>query len=367
MRTRLVCLFLLAAVLLAATPLQPALAARGTPGSSEFGYGAHLNLSGLFAVDGVHLASDLQLDWLAIDLSWQSVSPKQGATDWGHLDPALQAAIHSQQPVMISLSNAPDWVQTPQGPDPNMVAQWVGQLVQRYADGVQAIELFPGANTLAGWGRQPNPQAYLKVIKAVQVALQKVKSPVLLVAGGVEPVLAGTDKSQAMDDLAFLQALYAGGLKSIANIISFQASNLTGEPLQASDASENRVLRHYEDIRAVMLQNKHETGLIWITHLEPPTGQIAESDQPYRNPDNQSNWLNQAYGQLKSQLYIGVSFLNGINPISTDATTLSLIQPGGDYHPFYRTLRDLVAFNRSDSPYHRPGRAKEQPLPKSSK
>jgi hypothetical protein len=367
MRTRLAFLFMLAAILLAVLPLQSASAARGTPGSAEFGYGAHLDMNGSFAVDGVRLASDLQLDWLAVDLSWQAVMPKQGAADWSRLDPVLQAAAKAQQPVMISLSQAPDWAQTPQGPDANLVAQFVSQLVQRYPSAIQAIELFPAANTLAGWGRQPNPQAYLKTLKAVQTALQKVKSPVMIVAGGLQPVLASAKPAEAMDDLAFLQTLYAGGLKSTASIISMQSSNLSGEPLQAPDASENRVLRHYEEIRAVMLQNKHETGLVWITQLQPPTGHIADADQAYQNRDNQANWLNQAYAQLKSQLYIGVAFLKGINPPAANGSSLSLIEAGGDYHPFYRSLRDLIAVNRADSPYHRPGRAKDQPLPKSVK
>jgi len=69
---------------------------------------------------------------------------------------------------------------------------------------------------------------------------------------------------------------------------------------------------------------------------------------------------------LKSQLYIGVVFLAGINANGNTGSTVSLIQANGDYHPFYRTLRDLIAINRSDSVLNRPGRAKEKPLLKSA-
>lgn len=367
MRIRLALLLIFAVVLTVLAPNQPVMAARGAPGSSEFGYGAHLNLGGTYAIEGVRLASDLQLDWLAIDLSWQSISPKQGAVDWNRIDPTMQAATRSEQPVLISLVEPPDWAQTPQGPDSNQVAQLIVQLAQRYPKAVQAIELFPGANTRTGWGRQPNPQAYLKIMQTVQTSLQKAKSTIMLVAGGLQPVQAGTDPALGVDDLAFLQALYSAGLKNVANIISAQASNLTGEPLQAPDKSENRVLRHYEEIRTIMLKNKHETGLIWITRLSPPNGQINQADLNYQDAASQTDWLNQAYGQIKSQLYIGVAFLNGINPSSMNAASVSLIEPGGDYHPFYRNLRDLVAINRSDSSHNRPGRPKDQPLQKSNK
>jgi hypothetical protein len=363
-------LALLLVVIIALTVLPPqnqVLAARGTPGSAEFGYGAHLNLAGAFAIDGVRLASNLQLDWLAVELSWQSVAPKAGAVDWSRIDPLLQVASHSQQAVMISLTEAPEWALTPQGPDANQTSQFVLQLVQRYPKNVQAVELFPGANTRQGWGRQPNPLAYQKTWGAVQSVLQNAKINILLAAGGLQPVVSGTDPAEAMDDLAFLQALYTAGGKNPVKIVSIQANNLTGDPLQASDKSENRVLRHYEEVRSVMLKNKQDSGLVWITRLSPPTGTITKDDQKYQDLTNQTAWLNQAFGQLKSQLYIGVAFLNGINPSKIPNTAISLILPGDDYHPFYRSLRDLITINRSDNSTSRPGRAKDQPLQKSIK
>ncbi|MDO8971376.1 MAG: hypothetical protein Q7U74_11855 [Saprospiraceae bacterium] len=364
---RQVLVFALIITLTALSPLNQVLAARGTPGSAEFGYGAHFNLDGAFAIDAVRLASNLQLDWLAVDLSWQSVAPKAGAVDWSRIDPVLQVASNKQQAVMISLTEAPDWVQTPQGPDANLTAQFVLQLVQRYPKSIQAVELFSGANTRQGWGRQPNPQAYQKTWSSVQTTLQNSKINILLIAGGLRPVVSGTSASEAMDDLAFLQALYTAGGKNPVKIVSIQANDLTGDPLMAADKAENRVLRHYEEVRSVMLKNKQDASLVWITRLSPPTGAISVDDQKYQDLSNQSNWLNQAFGQLKSQLYIGVAFMNGINPSQTPNTAISLILPGEDYHPFYRSLRDLITINRSDNSTNRPGRAKDQPLQKSIK
>ena len=362
MRIRLVAWVIVIVGLVLAAPLESVLAARGTPGSAEFGYGAHLNLTGPFAIDGIRLASNLQLDWLAIDLSWQSIAPKAGAVDWSRIDPILQAAEHSQVAVFLSLTGAPDWAIGPQGPDVAQTTQLIQQMAQRYPKSLQAIELFPGANTTQGWGRPPDAAAYLKVWNSVITSLKKIKSPILLVAAGLKPVPANSAPAEAIDDLVFLQNLYNLGIRSSLNIISVQASGLSGDPLQNPTQEQNIVLRHYEEVRQVMLKNKHEAGLIWLTRLEPPSDQAAGSE----NPANQSIWLTQAFNQIKSQLYIGVAFLNGVNPNGT-GQGISLLQPGGDYHPFYRILRDLVSINRSDSPYHRPGRPKDQPLQKSVK
>lgn len=366
MRIRLIALGVVVVLLVLAAHFKSALAARGTPGSSEFGYGAHLDLTGPFAIDGIRLASNLQLDWLALDLSWQSIAPKTGAVDWSRLDPIMEMAEHSQLAVFLSLVEPPDWALGPQGPDIAQTTKLVLQMAQRYPNSLQAVELFPGANTRQGWGRQPDPGAYLKLWNSVVASLQKVKSPIILVAAGLKPVPVNSAPTEAMDDLVFLQNLYNLGIRSSLNIISVQAAGLTGEPLQSPTKEQNLVLRHYEEVRQVMLKNKHESGLIWLTRLAPPSGQETGSDPQAQDPANQSAWLVQAYNQVKSQLYIGVAFLNGINP-SPAAQGISLLQPGGDYHPIYRTLRDLVSINRSDSLYHRPGRPKDQPLQKSIK
>ena len=367
MRSRLVLFLFLAAILAALTPLESVLAARGAPGSTEFGYGAHLNINGQFAIEGVRLASDLQLDWMSFDLSWRSVAPKAGSADWSRLDPILDAATRSHLSVMVSLTDAPEWALSPQGPNADQTAQFIVQLVKRYPQVVQAVELFPGSNTFQGWGREPDAQAYIKVLNSVKNAVTKSKLPVRLVGAGLIPVLAGDQKTaQDIDDASFLQDLYGYGLRKAVSIVSVQASDLTGEPLQAPDRSENRVLRHYDTIRQVMLDNGHESGLIWITHLTPPNGTVNTEDQKYQDPNAQSAWYDQAFSQLKSQLYIGVAFLSGLNPPGSEQS-VSLIQRQGDYHPFYRSLRELISVNRSDQSSSRPGRAKDQPLIKSVK
>ncbi len=366
MRLRLVLFLFLAAVLLALTPLGSVLAARGAPGSAEFGYGAHLNLNGQYTVEGVHLASDLQLDWLGFDLSWRSVAPKAGSVDWSRLDPVLEAASRSQLPVMVSLTEAPDWALSAQGPGADQTAQFILQLLKRYPKVVQAVELFPGSNTLQGWGRKPDSQAYMKLVTTMSSAIKKSNLQVRLVGGGLKPVVAEAEsQAQDIDDADFLQSLYDRGLRDAVTIVSVQASELTGEPLQAPDKSENRVLRRYENIRQVMLNNGHESGLIWITHLSPPSGALNSEDQKYQDPTAQSTWYSQAYSQLKSQLYIGVAFLSSLNPSDTGSSA-SLIQNQGDYHPFYRSLRELISINRSDHSGSRPGRSKDQPLQKSA-
>jgi hypothetical protein len=350
---------LLAVILITLQAPLAASALRGAPGSAEFGFGAHLDPAGPYSQDAVHLSSNLQLDWLAMDVSWQLVAPKSGAIDWSRLDPVFQTAQKNQVAVMVSLSNAPSWAITPQGPEPAKTAQFITSLLQRYGSTIRAIELFPGANTREGWSAVPDAAAYQKTWAAARTAVEKSKLAVVMVAAGLRPILANQQNQDAIDDLAFLQGLYAAGGKDAYPVVSMVSDTLTGAPLEAPGKAEKRVLRHYEEIRQVMLKNNHERGLIWITHLAPST----QTNQP----DEQAQWLDEALRQVQSQLYIGGAFTSSLNPSSSTSRSIALIQPNGNYHPFYRTLRDLIAASRFESPNLRPGRPKNQPLLKSAK
>jgi hypothetical protein len=350
------------ALILTWVPTLVGQAARGAPGSPEFGYGVYFDLQGNLFNESLDTASNLGFDWIAINVPWSSLYPDPGASpDWSRYDAFMAYAAERQIAVLASVSAPPSWALTPQGPDANQSLQFILSFVQRYPGALQAIELFPGANTSQGWGSTPDPAAYANVFLTVQNGIAQSGSPVFLVAAGLKPGLSSPDSS-TINDLDFLQGLYNAGLQSTMPVISVQMADLTGEPLRAPDSSEPRVLRHYEQVRQVMLANQHESGLIWITQLCPPSGTISSNDFQYQENNAKVNWLNQAYTQIRAQLYIGAAFFVSLNPGQLQdsiAPRESLVQEGLNYHPFYNTLRDLIAQNAPQGFLTRQGRPKD--------
>ncbi len=342
---------------IAISPLIPVSGARGIPGSPDFGYGGHLPAD-RSPLDAVRLAANLNLDWVALPIAWQAVMPQPNTQiAWSQLDPIFNAVARTRISVMLSLSQPPAWAITPAGPDPMQTAQFLNQLLQRYPALIQAVELFLAANTRQGWGAAPDANAYLNLFKVVQSQLKSVKQNPILVAGGLVP-LSLQESKQDMDDLVFLQKLYTAGGAAIIQVLSVDLGHITGQPLQSPAGGDHRVLRHYEEIRQVMIKNNHPSGMIWITHLSVPSGKINLAEI-ITDPHLQDAWLAQAYGQIRSQLYIGASFYDGLNP---NEDNHSLILSDGSYHPFYRTLRGLIIQSFSSASAAKPGRAKEQPL-----
>jgi hypothetical protein len=320
----------------------------GSPNSSDAGFGVHLNLAGRHIQQSLRAAGILQLDWVAVDLDWASSWPDASTQpDIARLDAAMQFAGQNKLSVLLRLWHAPEWARSGSGPDPERTAWFVSNLVKRYAGILQAIELFPQANTEYGWGTAPDPNAYSVLIKTVADSLRE--TGVFLVAAGLTPLPSPQPSNLDIDDLVFLQDLYSTGTTEYLPVVSMCLPLATGGPLQSPRSEEHRVLRHYEEIRQVMLANDHESGLIWITQFNLPSGKINNNDVSYNNLSGQVQWMNQAYHQLRSQLYIGVAFLTDINPpaaTTTDSDTpLSLINADLSQHPFYQKLKELAAIS----------------------
>lgn len=341
-------------------------AARGIPGSPEFGIGAILYPDGPNIQQALAMASDLELDWIVIPVDWAAYQSNQGQIpQFQKLDIAMQFAAQQNIAVMVSLSKAPAWAQSPSGPNSAAVAQFISTLAQRYPDALRAVELFPGANTLTGWGAAPNAQAYASLLQAVGSQVHLVDPQVLLVAAGLRPLVASAEKGD-INDLQFLQDLYAQGASSFMPVISMQYADLAGLPVAFPINQDERVLRHYEAVRQVMTANNHQSGLIWITRLSPPSGKIDASDSVFQDKNMQSNWMSLAYIQLRAQLYIGVTIGQSLNSNEggTDVAVPSLISGSGEYHPFYSVLHEMISLNSIGSVSIKPGKPKEGNLPK---
>lgn len=335
-------------------------AARGLPGSAEFGFGAILNPNGAKAAEAAALSAKLELDWISVPVVWAAVQPDPAsAPNLASLDTLLQPTGTNLPAVMVSLSGAPGWASTSQGPNPTHTAQFVLALVRRYP-AIRAIELFPGANTQQGWGSAPNPAAYANLYRTVSDTLRAAGSGAALVAGGLQPQPANPPAGN-VDDLTFLAGLYQQGAAKWMTVISIQYTDVAVDPLRYPDGSERRVLRHYEEVRQVMIANKHTSARIWITRFCLPSGTIGVQDKVSIDVGSQSAWIIQGVTQMRSQLYIGAVFLVSLNSRGEGIASepLVLMQGEGTQHPFSAQLAEMISLNQAGSGSIVPGKAKE--------
>jgi hypothetical protein len=339
-------------------------AAKGVPGSPEFAIGTTLHTQqASFYNESLNLLAELRPDWIYLPVSWADLYALPDQPDFSRLDIAMKLAAERQIPVAVGLSVAPAWAMTAQGPDAGQTVQFALALANRYPGQIQALELFPRANTRQGWGSSANPAAYLALFDAVRQAFDAHNIPMVLVSAGLQP-LSATPGEGDMNDLFFLQGLYDAGGKAILRVVSIQYLELTGEPLAAPSEQEHRILRHYEQVREVMLKNQHLNGLLWVTRVNLPSGSIRPEDAVYKDPSRQAEWLKKAHVQLRSQLYVGAVFLESVNTSDHSVGITSLIQANGTMHPFYALFKDMVYQNNRAGWVEKPGRPKNGNLDK---
>ncbi len=342
--------FLIVGLLVTQLPVwtKPARAASGLPNSSEFGYGARLDVWGQEVELALNAASGVGVDWIGVDFDWERHWPDAAAPiNLEPLDRVMTIAQSQGINILLSLTHPPAWALGSDGPDIGQTADLVSRLANRYPQNLLTIELFPSANTRAGWGAPPDPQAYVAVFQACQASLQNAGSQVLLVGGGLSP-LPQSPSDGDIDDLDFLRGLYQAGAANFMSILSLRLTPLEGEAMTPPGEAASRVLRHYETVRQVMLQSNHANGLIWITGFSWPVQGKTTS------PDGQIRWLNQAYQLMKSQLYIGVAFFDRLNPPEDSEWTAGQIQSlilkdadGTHLHPALAALGQIITLNQT--------------------
>lgn len=354
-------LALIISLLLGLFPSCPVEAARGLPGSPEFGYGAWIHPYGADFNQGLALQADLNLDWIGVIFDWAAHAPvKNTDLNFSHFNPVFLTASRLGTPVVISITNPPDWALTGQGPDPSTALFLIDKLITAFPGQITAIELFPGANLKSGWKADPNPADYMNLYAHIAKYLQKTNSQIELIAAGLSPLPANPESTD-QDDLLFLCGLYKAGAAREMRVISIRFPTLAGDPLTAPSEDNKFAFRRYEKIRQVMLDHNHQNGLLWITLINPPDGKINPGDAKYQDLQKQAEWLQQAIIQARGQLYIGAVMINNLNTPAKgllDFTSGSLILEQNRLHPFYNVLKALIEPSKPESAVTPPGRPK---------
>lgn len=273
-------------------------ASKGTPNSATFGYGAAVNLQENPAEQTVQAAKQLALDWLTVPINWQEIQPESTTSpDWSSIRSVIHEAAKNQISILIQIKNAPDWAFTSIGPDPSRTADFVEALAAQFWPSIQAVEIFPGANTVSGWGSKPDAGAYLSVIQSVKGRLIQKNCSLYLVVGGLDH-----SPREGIPATDFLTQLYASGLSKVSDILSVQYL-ISADTQNIVGRNSTAIFDWMEEIHQIMLENGHINGVIWITQLEEPSGTITLSGQE----------ILQLCRQIRSRLYIGTLFFGNLD------------------------------------------------------
>jgi hypothetical protein len=339
------------------------------PVDDSFAYAIQVDPSGDPAEIIAHL-NNLGIKWVKFQLSWKETEPQQGIRNWGEWDRLILAYHNAGFNIMLSIVKAPDWARpantdlSQEGPpaDPNTYAMFVGELAKRYKGGVQAIEVWNEQNLAREGGGAPMPAGdYVALLSAAHQAITTADPSIVVISGAPTP--AGDVPGAAIDDITYLNQMYAAGLKNVSDAIGVHPSGYncpaTADWQTVTDPSagfrgpyDNR---HHswcfrgtmEGYRDVMNANGDSNKLLWPTEFGWAVSSTPETGYEYaadNTREEQAQWIGEAYQQAGGWGWVGPMFLwnlnYGITRPGSEQAAFSILTPEGPT-PAYNTLAGI--------------------------
>jgi len=301
-----------------------------------FGYGVQAQVYGgadLGSVAGQ--TKGLGFNWVKFQLPWKDFEGSKGAYGWGGMDSIVDSLGGAGLNILASIVKAPNWSRPPntdlsvEGPAANAqdYADFVGAFAARYKGRVKAVEVWNEQNLWYEWGHEPlDPGRYVDMLCRAYRAIKAGDSNMVVVAGALTPT-GVNDGSIAIDDVTYLQRMYAAGAKNCSDAIGAHPSGYNNPPdakFGYSDPSHPSFKNHpsfffrdtMERYRGVMAANGDTNKRIWPTEFGWASTSSPLPGYEYArdiNLDQQAAYLVQAYQMGKSWGWVGPMFLWNLN------------------------------------------------------
>lgn len=208
---------------------------------------------------------------------WAYVQPSENTYDWHHPDRIINMAHQQGLQVIARLGVVPVWAR----PKPEEqkktslyylapehyadYARFVGAFAAHYRGKVEQIIAWNEPNLTSEWGfRKVTPEEYVQFLKLVYQAAHAGNPDVILLGAPLAPTLEPPDSPIAMDDIDFLQRVYAAGGGAYFDALAVHTYGFTTPPDDAPKA-DTLNFRRFELLHAIMEKYGDGQKPVYIT------------------------------------------------------------------------------------------------------
>ena len=348
--------------------------AGGGPG---FGYGVQAHMvHNDQAGQVMGKTTGMGFNWVKQQIEWKVFESSPGGIDFGSSDGIVNAANGAGVSLLFSVVNAPAWAREPGfdgsvgGPpqDPQTYANFVGAMAGKYCgSSVKAIEVWNEQNLHYEWGNKPlNPGEYVALLAPAYNAIKSACPSMTVVSGALTP--AGNNGNLAMDDFAYLEAMFQAGVANYSDAIGAHPSGYNVPPshtwetacdaIQVSGNSFNGACdspHHSWSFRSTMLGYRNIADTyganhlrIWPTEFGWAAGGAFNPNYAYANDNDfgeQAAWTVEAYQMMKQWGWVGPAFLWNLNfrvvADGTEKAQWGILDNGWGPLPVYNALQAM--------------------------
>lgn len=316
------------------------------------------------------LIDDLGMGWVKQQVRWEHVERSPGSYQWGDPDRVADAAGQAGLKVLFSVVAAPDWARPGKegsGPpdDPADFARFMSAMATRYRGRVQAYEIWNEQNLKREWDGVPLSAAdYVALLAAAYPAIVAADPEAIVVSGAMSPT-GINDGIVAIDDRAYLQAMYEAGLSAVCDAVGSHPYGFanppevyyTGgdlDPTRGWDDHPSFFFRNtLEDYHAIMADHGDGSKRVWATEFGWPTvdGMGVSPNPGYEyaadiTEAQQADYIAGAYRWAAEWGHAGTLVLWNLNmwPIvgaENEMSKFSILRGDWSPRPAYAALRAL--------------------------
>ncbi len=238
--------------------------------------------------------------------SWREIEPTRDEYHWEVIDQVVAGAAYYGLDLIVRLDQHPAWANSVDinlnGPPDRLAdyGRFVGRVVNRYQGRIKAYIIWNEPNLALEWGaRPPAPTAYVDLLKVGYEAVRANDPEALVVVAALAPT--NGDGNRAMDDRAFLKAMYAAGAGAYFDVLGIHPYGFHLSPYAGRDENDGLVFARLLEWREIMLAHGDEDKPVWITELgwtvtDPPSQSgLAVSLQ------EQARYLGQALDRVRQE------------------------------------------------------------------
>ncbi|NDJ79139.1 MAG: hypothetical protein GYB65_23055 [Chloroflexi bacterium] len=171
----------------------------------------------------------LRLGWIKQQIRWEDIEPQPGQYNWELLDVTFELTRAYEVNVMVSVVTAPDWAREPGnqrldevGPpaDPQVYANFLAQLIQRYPGQIHAVEVWNEMNIDREWASIYGLSAdrYVELLRVSYDTIKALNPNIIVISGALSPAATWGDGS-AIDDLDYMQQMVNAGMLNYADCV----------------------------------------------------------------------------------------------------------------------------------------------------
>ncbi|MBL8057021.1 MAG: beta-galactosidase [Anaerolineales bacterium] len=213
---------------------------------------------------------------------WAYHEGAAGQFNWSHAEMRVDFAQNQGLAVIARLGGlVPAWARVEPGADPaggdQIVdtflpearfadfGEYVFQFVSHFRGRVRAVIIWNEPNVTLEWGfRRVDPEAYTRLLRIAFERAKAADPQVLVLGGALAPTLEPEVSELALDDLLYLERMYAAGAGAFLDGLAAHAYGLKFPP-EEPPAADALNFRRVELLRAIMVRYGDAAKPIYLT------------------------------------------------------------------------------------------------------